>query len=142
MISDIGRLVPAFETRVLSVLGALKGQGYKPTLHETYRDPARAAALVAAGKSKARGGLSMHCYGCAADVICGDHQWDCARHHCKFFDALGAQAEDMLLTWGGRWATLHDLPHIQAVPVSWQEKIRAAKPTEIDGLVQKYFAGR
>lgn len=135
IVSDVARLVPAFRTRLQSALQALHGQGYRPVVHETWRSPERARALVASGKSSARGGLSMHCYGVAADVICGDHQWDCARHHCRFFETLGACAEDAGLTWGGRWTLLHDLPHVQGVPLSRQDAVRAAPDAGvIDGM--------
>ena len=45
----------------------------------------------------------MHCFGVAADVICGVHQWDCHRNFCRFFETLGDCAEDNGLTWGGNW---------------------------------------
>lgn len=139
--SDIGLLVEPFREKIAALLVALKGQGYHPVLHETLRSAERAEQLVQQGKSKAKGGRSMHCYGLAADIICGDHQWDCRRHQCAFFDALGAQAEDLGLTWGGRWTALVDLPHVQAIPIKLQALARATAPEHMGTLVSTYFAG-
>jgi hypothetical protein len=81
----------------------------------------------------------MHLYGIAADVTCGDHQWDCRRHQCAFYEALGIQAEDMGLTWGGRWKRV-DLPHIQCVPVRFQDRVRKCPPDHLDTLCRAVLA--
>jgi peptidoglycan L-alanyl-D-glutamate endopeptidase CwlK len=141
-LSDPGLLVPAFRERVEATIKALRGQGYSVILFETLRSKLRAQQLVAAGKSKAKGGLSMHCYGIAADVICGRHQWDCRRHHCRFFEDYGLQAEDMGLIWGGRWTSLVDLPHVQAVPLKLQDRVRAMPEGELDAFVRGVLAGK
>lgn len=142
-LNDLGLLVPAFRERLEAALKSLQGQGFHPHVHETLRSKERAARLVAEGKSKARGGMSMHCYGCACDVICSDHNWDCARNHCKFFETLGMCAEDVNLTWGGRWPGIVDLPHVQAVPAipRLQDKIRTMAPEHVDTFLRTHFAG-
>jgi peptidoglycan L-alanyl-D-glutamate endopeptidase CwlK len=141
-LSDTGLLVPAFRERLERALLVVRGQGYSPVVIETLRSRDRAAELVKTGKSMAKDGLSMHCYGVAADIICGDHQWDCRRHQCAFFDVLGAAAEDAGLTWGGRWKNLVDLPHIQAVPVRLQKAIREMDQPKIDDFVRQVLGGR
>jgi len=153
VVSDVGLLVPAFRDRLRAVLIALRGQGYKPRVFETWRSPERAAALVDKGASKAKGGLSMHCYGCAADVICLDHGWDChkAKPVCKFFSALCLAAQDEGLTSGANWdgdkligeRGENDLPHIQGVPATraFQDAVRAAPgPAAVNALVQRALA--
>ena len=65
----------------------------------------------------------MHCYGVAADVICGDHSWRCPRS-CGFFDALQGAVEARGLVSGRSWGW--DSPHVQAVPVSKQDLIRTS----------------
>ena len=132
-LSDTALLVPAFWERLESALRALKGQGYHPLVWETLRSRARAEQLAAKGTGVAD---SMHLYGVAADVICGVHQWDCRRHHCGFFEAFGAAAEDAGLTWGGRWRRV-DLPHVQAVPVRLQTALRRLPEGERDAFVRK-----
>lgn len=133
---DLDALMIPFRERIVALLGRLTALGLHPLLWETYRSPERAAQLVAQGKSHAKGGLSMHCYGIAADVICRDHHWECHAHGCDFFQALGEQAKRCGLTWGGDWASLHDLPHVQGVPVEMQERIRhAASQAERESIL-------
>lgn len=135
--SDTSLLVPAFKERLDRALIALVGQGYHPVVWETLRSKERAQDLVRRGKSKAKGGLSMHCYGVAADVVCRDHKWDCHKAHCGFFEALGVNAEDEGLTWGGRWPKLVDLPHVQLPPMHLQDMVRACKPDELEALCRR-----
>lgn len=140
-LSDPGLLQPAFWERLAPVLKALRGQGFKPYLFETMRSTDRALELVAKGKSKAKGGLSMHCFGLAADVICYEHQWDCARNHCAFFTTYGTAVEDAGLVWGGRWPTIVDLPHCQAVQIKHQNAVRKMKPEMINDFAASVMAG-
>ena len=139
--SRVDLLVPAFREKLQSTLIHLVGQGFSPRVHETLRSRERAQALVLAGKSRARGGLSMHCFGVAADVICRDHQWDCRRHFCRFFQTLGDCAEDNGLTWGGRWTFL-DLPHVQLPALKDQALIRRCQAGGLDRLCREILAGR
>lgn len=147
--SRVDLLVPAFREKLQSTLIALVGQGFSPRVHETLRSRERAAALVLAGKSKARGGLSMHCYGVAADVICGAHQWDCKRHFCRFFETLGDCAEDNGLTWGGNWDRdtkpgekgEDDRPHVQLPELKHQGAIRHCQAGGLDRLCREILAG-
>lgn len=141
-LSDLDLLVPAFKERLLLVLHELRGQGYSPVVHETMRSMERAQKLVAEGKSKAKGGLSMHCFGLAADVICGAHGWKCKANDCPFFAELGLAAERRGLTWGGRWRTLVDEPHVQAVPVRLQNDVRAMPAEQLDGYVRRLLSGQ
>lgn len=133
--SDTALLVPAFWERLEPALRELRGQGFHPVVHETLRSLARSEALVAAGKSKSVG-PSMHCYGLAADVVCGVHGYDCKRHCCPFFNEYGIAVERHRLTWGGRWKTLVDSPHCQAIPVALQNKARAMPADQLDAFVR------
>lgn len=148
--SRVDLLVPAFREKLQSTLINLVGQGFSPRVHETYRSLERAKALVAAGRSKARGGMSMHCYGVAADVICGAHQWECRRHFCRFFETLGDCAEDNGLTWGGNWDRdvkpgekgEDDRPHVQLPPLRLQNLVRATPAGQMDRLCREILAGK
>jgi hypothetical protein len=138
---EINLLLSPFRERVTALLGRMTALGFSPVLWETYRSPERAAMLVVQGKSHARGGKSMHCYGIAADFICGEHKWSCderdehgkRKYTCDFFHALGDQARHCGLTWGGDWDSnpltpqgFDDRPHVQAVALEQQDAIRAA----------------
>lgn len=146
--SDLMLLKPVFRKKVRGVLDAMRGQGFKPLVWETYRSLERSRMLQARGVSKARGGYSMHCYGIAVDIICMDHMWQCRKHHCKFFETLGKNYEDQGITWGGNWDRdqragedgENDLPHGQLVPATpkAQDAIRAMTPEELDAFVANY----
>lgn len=129
---DITLLVPAFRERVQAVLDQLTARGFTPVLRDGMRTRAEAAANARRGVGIAD---SMHCYGVAADVICAELGWQ----HPEFFAALGEVAEDAGLVWGGRWKR-RDLPHLQGVPVAWQDRVRrAGSPEVIDGLVRRFL---
>ena len=142
--ADPAELLSPVRERVERLLAWLREDGYEPVLHETYRTPERSAELVAAGKSQVKGGPSMHCYRIAADIICARHQWGCANHGCDFFDrlhskALGLGFTRVRLTEPRTGRTYWDGPHIQAVPVALQSRVRNAKPEEIEQLAREYL---
>jgi hypothetical protein len=130
---DPSALLAPLRVRVAKLLARMIARGHKSKLHETLRSEGRSQALVAAGKSRAKG-PSMHCYGVAADIICARHAWGCEAVGCKHYDVLGEEAAALGLTWGGDWdgdgvtreQREHDLPHVQAVPLSLQDEVRAA----------------
>lgn len=143
--NDHAELLPAFRAAVERLEQALIVAGFRPLLFETYRTPERAAWLVATGKSRAKDGKSMHCLRIAADVICAQHYWACEEHGCGFYTRLGAEARLLGLTWGGDWdgdgvtreQHEHDLPHVQAIPVRFQDAARRASAAELDALVAR-----
>lgn len=132
---DLAALVGPFRDRVEALIKRMKDRGHVARVHETMRSKERSEALVRAGKSRVRGGPSMHCYGVAADLICHFHLWECRKHGCGFFEALGHEARLLGLTWGGDWdgdgdlsdQSFNDRPHTQAVPLRTQHEIWAAK---------------
>lgn len=146
-ISSPVSLVPPFRGAVATLMDRLGAAKFKPRLFETYRSPKRAQELVEAGVSRAKGGLSMHCFGMAADIICADHLWSCEKRACGFYEALGREAKALGMTWGGDWdgdgvtreQREHDLPHVQAVPIAAQAAVRRAKPTELAELAEQHL---
>lgn len=140
-LNDLGLLLPIVEERARMAIKATRGQGFGLIVWETERSKERAQHLVATGKSKAKGGLSMHCYKCALDVVCETHKWDCRRHHCRFFETWGLNLEDVGMTWGGRWKGFPDMPHGQLPPVRLQDKIRSCPAEHLDTLCRAILAG-
>lgn len=120
---DLDLLVPAFRARVDAVVAEMNAEGFDAIVHETYRTPERGAFLEATGKSK-NGALSMHCFWCAADIISKSKLWNAGK---AFWQALGRIAKKHGLVWGGDFKSFYDGPHVQAVPVSEQNAIRALK---------------
>lgn len=108
-----------FVQRLLMVFKLMKERhGYEMTLLEGYRSPERQAQLFAKGKSvtQAAANMSYHQYGLAADaafiregkvVISERDAWA-----MKGYQLYGELAEELGLTWGGRW-TFQDYGHVE-----------------------------
>jgi hypothetical protein len=145
-VSGLDELLPPFRHVLVTLLERLHAAGHKPRVHETYRSPERSKALVAQGVSRVNG-LSMHCYRIAADVICGQHGWECEAKGCAYYTRLGYEAQRLGLTWGGNWdgdtvtreQREHDLPHVQAVPMAVQARARRAPVVELEELLAEYL---
>lgn len=129
---DPSKLVPSFARKIDQLFRALRAQGYDPVFWEGYRSPERAAEMARLGVGIKD---SMHSYGAAADIIDRAKLWNAP----AFFKALGAQAKALGLTWGGDW-TRGDLPHVQAIPVTAQNALRAAPVASRDAVVRRYLA--
>ena len=139
--SSTSELEPAFRAKLEELVRRLEAKGYKPWIYETKRTQARQAWLYASGRTRAGSKVTNveqvgnHGRGRAADVIDGrahptrkgerigwgtwsgkDGDSDAAAMADRFFDDLGADAEALGLTWGGRW-TLEgggsDKPHVE-----------------------------
>lgn len=122
---DLTLLVPALQPVIAQLLSNLQAKGFKTVLFDTLRTPEQAAKNAAKGTGS-KG--SMHMYGCAADILCGEHGWDCAKPHfspaCGFYGALVAEAEALKLVAGARWSH-PDTDHVQGVSIAQQEAVRA-----------------
>jgi len=135
---DISLLIPEFRALVEALLVEMRTDGFAPVLRDGLRTRGEAAANAAKGVGIAD---SMHLYGIAADIICDEHGWGCAKVGCHFFTALGEHAKALGLTWGGDWRR-RDLPHVQMVPVGWQTRIRRAGSPEAVGAVCRQWLAR
>ncbi len=110
-------LDPEFHQKLLIVLKIMKDNyNYEMVLIEGYRPFERQDELYAKGITKAKGGLSYHQYGLASDcafrknnvlIIAASDAWT-----VKGYKLYGQTAEEVGLTWGGRWKNL-DLGHVE-----------------------------
>lgn len=123
---DPKKLAPPFARKVEKLFQRLRARGYQPMLWEGYRTPARAAQLAKDGTGIA---LSMHSLGLAVDVVDGSNPSNPWNASPGFYKAVGEEAENLGLIWGGRWPKA-DMPHIQAIPVSQQTAFRAMTASE------------
>lgn len=136
---DLGLLLSPVRERYLLLDRRMTALGHKCKVHETFRSKERARKLARKGTGIVD---SMHYYLVALDVICDDHEWECAKHGCSFYEDFGEQAERLNFCWGGRWRR-RDLPHVQACSVSGQSAIRAAKDQAArEALVLAYLDRR
>jgi len=131
---DISKLVPAFRARVELLLERMRARGFDAMVWETYRSRGRAAQLADAGRGVKD---SMHTLGLAVDIVSESKKWGPGE---DFWAALGEEAEALSLTWGGRWPTRPDKPHVQAIPVSAQGNARKLAARELDAFSSKYMA--
>lgn len=131
-----GQMDPGFVQAVLQVFQVMKVRhGYDMALLEGWRSPQRQAMLATRGPSVTQAGpwQSYHQWGLAADcafmregrlVISERDPW--ARQGYALF---GQVAEQMGLTWGGRWQ-MADLGHIEwrkpGMQATMQSAARAA----------------
>ncbi len=121
---DISLLLPSFRKRVEGVLRRVRAAGHDPCLFDTTRTLAEAQKNAKKGTGAKNPLNSMHLYGCAADVICNAHGWDCAKHKCDFYTVLldATKAEGLV---SGRYFEKVDLPHMQGVRVGQQAEMKA-----------------
>jgi hypothetical protein len=135
---DITQLVPSFRVLVEQLLELMKADGFDPIVRDAYRTHAEAQANLDAGVGIAD---SMHCYRVAADIIDAERGWA----HPEFFEALHKHALALGLTRVRRRQAngkrVWDQPHVQAIPVSLQAAVRAAKTVEaVDAICAKHLA--
>lgn len=107
-----------FHRRLDLTLRELRASGYRPTVVSGYRTFAEQDALYQIGRrgkagekvvTNARGGQSWHNYGVAADVSASG---------AGFASTYGRIAEANGLTWGGRFVSLVDTPHVELHPIT------------------------
>ena len=132
-------LNPNFKEKLTQLLEKLKNKGYSPRVYETLRTNERQSYLFSIGASKIQH-TGNHGRGTAADIIDGRGHPDRAgqivawgswegeekrqgrkpstgdieatKMATDFFDALGAAAVEVGLTWGGHWNFV-DKPHVE-----------------------------
>lgn len=126
------QLDAGFVQRLLTVFQVMKREhGYDMVLLEGLRSPERQALLAAQGSSvtMAGAGQSYHQYGLAADCaffkdgrlhISEKEPWA-----MRGYQLFGQVAEQLGLTWGGRWQMM-DLGHVEWRRVSIEQARREA----------------
>lgn len=118
--SKLDGLVPEFRTKIESIIEAAEANGITILITSGLRTFAEQDALYAKGRTeggsivtRAKAGQSAHNYGKAADFCIWDgKQLDWNAPHEKW-EEVGELAESMGLTWGGRFKSIVDLPHIE-----------------------------
>lgn len=145
---DLDKLDPTFRAKVDILLERMIAAGWKPLVWETYRSPERGAELQKRGVSK-NGALSMHTLCLAVDIVDGD-RYNVTKNKdvpesywvapAKFWADLEDFAIDLGLTRIFKQGTKHvagdgdseswDKPHVQAIAISEQNKVRAMTPAE------------
>jgi hypothetical protein len=127
---DLGLLEPAFRSRVLKFKEFAEHQGHVVTILETYRSPARQAALFKKGATQLKN-VGVHGYGGAVDfALYINGKYDPNGHDYLCFAAIAKQAGVVSgIDWGdpSKRHTFQDFDHIQFCPVFLQADLFAQK---------------
>lgn len=128
------RMDPEFVQRLLRVFQVMRDEhGYEMALLEGFRSPERQDMLAAQGShvTQARAWQSYHQHGLAADcafyrdgrlVISEKDAWA-----LRGYQLYGLVAEQLGLTWGGRWQMM-DLGHTEWRKPGRQREASAVRP--------------
>ena len=111
---------PELKRRVEILLRQLAAQGLTVEVVQGFRTAEEQDALYDQGRTKpgkkvtnAKRWQSNHNYGLAVDLcpfVEGKPNWDAP---FSVWQQIGRTSEGLGLEWGGRWAKLRDLPHVQ-----------------------------
>lgn len=150
---SLDALSPAFKRKVELVLAEMIEEGFDPLVWETKRSFERAEAMNAKKQGRAIK-LSMHCFGLAVDIVHRTLRWEAPP---AFWNALGRIAKKHGLIWGGDFTKIDpkdpkgirripdpDRPHIQAVRISMQTRVRNTYATlgqqHVDAIAKQFLA--
>ena len=124
IVRDTQYLFQPFGQVVEEILRQISELGLPFAAFETFRSPARQAEVYEKGYSRIKT-PGPHAFGLAIDIvgtangkplsgIFDSASWS----HQKYpWRKLGEVVESYGLIWGGRWKSIVDYPHLQAIPV-------------------------
>lgn len=112
-------LHPSVKLLCEAFLAKCRDAGIDIIITSTYRDLESQSAIYAQGRTapgnkitNAKPGQSFHNYRCAFDfvpIVSGKAQWN----DSKLFKQCGVIAEEVGLTWAGRWKSFPEMAHCQ-----------------------------
>lgn len=115
----LAKVHPLLSQLIATLIANLATLGIDARVVQGLRTYAEQDALYAQGRSKpgkrvtnARGGQSNHNFGLAVDFCVfkdGQPDWN----DLKPYPIIGREAKKLGLEWGGDWATIKDMPHVQ-----------------------------
>lgn len=117
----IASMKPELRPKVQAVIAALSGRGFQPRIFFAWRSVAVQLQILAEGNTTVK--FSFHnaqkpdgtpnAY--AADIIDTRYAWTPQAESSGFWQALGEEARNQGLFWGGDWITFKDWAHVQLV---------------------------
>jgi hypothetical protein len=135
----IDTLEPDFKPIVATLLARTEAAtNRKWAISDARRTMVQQRDIFAQGRTKpgkvvsnAKPGQSAHNFGYAVDLwplkADGEFDWGASR---KLFDAMGAIAVELGLTWGGNFKSILDLPHVECA--KWKERQAAWKEGRLE----------
>ena len=113
-------LHPQVMVRAKDFIDQCQASGVRVLIYSTYRDNEHQDTLYAKGRTapgrvvtNAKGGQSIHNYRLAFDFVPLDARGHAVWDNDALWDLCGAIGELAGLTWGGRWTSFVDKPHMQ-----------------------------
>ena len=127
-VEKLDSLHPGLGQLIERLVGRLFLLGFTPKIFFGWRSLETQARLVA--RKTSRVSVSFHNHvlsdgtraALAVDIVDDEEGWD----NDAFFEALGREAEDLGLVWGGRWAD-PDSAHVQLWPNSRLGEVRTKR---------------
>ncbi|MBT1074309.1 peptidoglycan-binding protein [Geobacter grbiciae] len=113
---------PELRQKVAAVLQALAGRGFQPKIFYGWRSVAVQMQLYYQGNSKVKFSFHNAQYpdgtpnAYAADIVDSRFGWAPEAEQTGFWKALGEEAKELGLVWGGDWVNFRDWAHVQLVP--------------------------
>lgn len=119
-----------FRPKVQDLLSRLIIAGFKPKIFYGWRSVQVQEELYKKGRTKVR--FSFHNVqlpdgtpnACAADIIDARFGWSDTADTRQFWDALGTEAKNLGLVWGGDWTSIPDYAHVQFYPNSLLHRVK------------------
>lgn len=123
--SKMDYLYPDFAVKVVSIINHMEEKGFQIKMTSTLRSISEQEKLFQIGRTPdskekvvTNTKFSYHNLGLAVDFCQNLKTEAYPKKDSPFWIELGAKAEDLGLTWGGRFS-MQDLPHVQyKLPVS------------------------
>jgi peptidoglycan L-alanyl-D-glutamate endopeptidase CwlK len=132
---------PELARRIKEIVDTMAAQGHVIEVVQGLRTFAEQDALFAQGRSKpgqvvtnAKGGQSNHNYGLAVDLcpfVNNKPLWDAAP---KIWFAIGTEATQRGLEWGGNWKKFIDKPHVQLPGLTVSQCLSIFKKKGLQGV--------
>lgn len=117
-------LLPSFGERVVELLQRMQARGYDPILVQSPPTP---------------NALTLTAYGAGIHVV----SESAGTSDLGFFQALGQEAANLDLAWGGRWTgAAHDSTYVQAIPLFLESEFRGLETTAArERFLRETYAG-
>lgn len=123
-------LNPLLRPKIEAVLSHLANRGFQPKIFFGWRSVAVQLQLYEQGNSKVKFSFhnAQHQDGTpnsyAVDIIDSRYGWGPQAESSGFWAALGEEAKNQSLIWGGDWSSFRDWAHVQLVANSELSRVK------------------
>lgn len=144
-VAKLSKVHPVLAKKIAQLIAVLANLGMDVRVVQGVRTYAQQNDLYAQGRTKpgnrvtnARGGQSNHNFGLAVD-LCPFKNNQPDWNDAKAFQTLGKEAKKLELEWGGDWAKIKDMPHVQLRGMSVKECQSAYSQGGLERVWQRMY---